>query len=88
MVKVFYPNTFLKAVHHMQKPEEDTECNFWAGEELIATSIPRKEMKSDVTWDYELPQKSYASGTVRLKWQVYGTLKAFAVSEIWIIQKD
>lgn len=88
MLKVFYPNTFLKAVHHMQKPEEDTECYLWAGDELLASSIPRKEMKSDVTWDYELPKESYAAGTLKLKWQVYGTLKAFAVSEIWIIQKD
>lgn len=88
ILKAFYPNTFLKAVHHMQKPEEDTECNLWAGDELLASSIPRKEMKSDVTWDYELPQNSYATGTLKLRWQVYGTLKAFAVSEIWIIQKD
>lgn len=88
VLKVFYPNSFLKAVHHMQKPEEDTECYFWAGEELMAASIPRKEMKSDVTWEYELPPRSYSTGTLKLKWQVYGTLKAFAVSDLWIIQKD
>ncbi len=88
ILKAFYPNALLKEVHHIQKPEDDMECNVWAGDKLLTTFISKKEMKSDVTWDYELPEDSYTDGTVTLKWQVYGTLKAFAVSEIWIIQKD
>lgn len=88
ILKAFYPNALLKEVHHIQKPEDDMECNVWAGDKLLTTFIPKQEMKSDVTWDYELPEDSYTDGTVTLKWQVYGTLKAFAVSEIWIIQKD
>lgn len=87
-LKVFYPNAFLKAVHHMQKPEEDTECYFWAGDELIADRIPRQEIRSDAVWEYDLPKSSYADGTLRLKWQAYGTLKALAVSELWIIRKQ
>lgn len=86
-LKVFYPNAFLKAVHHMQKPEEDTECRFYAGDTLLADRIPRPEISSGAVWEYDLPKSSYADGTLRLKWQVYGTLKAFAVSELWIVRK-
>ena len=86
-LKVFYPNAFLKAVHHMQRPEEDTECRFYAGDTLLADRIPRPEISSGAVWEYDLPKSSYADGTLRLKWQIYGTLKAFAVSELWIVRK-
>lgn len=83
ILKVFYPNVFLKAGE-----KEGMECNLWAGDELITSLIPTKEMDSDITWDYELPKNSYTDGKLKLKWQAYGTLKALAVSEIWIMQKD
>ncbi len=87
-MRIFYPNSFLKAVHHMQKPEDDTLVHFYAGDALLAESIPREELDSNAGWLYELPHSSYADGTLKLRWEIYDTLKAFAVSEIWICRKE
>ena len=87
-MQIFYPNSFLKAVHHMQKPEDDTLVHFYAGDILLADSIPREQLDGNAGWFYELPRVSYADGKVKLRWEIYDTLKAFAVSEIWICRKQ
>ena len=87
-MQIFYPNSFLKAVHHMQKPEDDTLVHFYAGDILLADSIPREQLDGNAGWFYELPRASYADGKVKLRWEIYDTLKAFAVSEIWIYRKQ
>ena len=86
-MKVFYPNSFLKAVHLMTKPEDETLVHFTAGGVELADRIPQIEIGAEAGWEYELPRETYADGTLRLRWEVYGTLKAFAVSEIWLFQK-
>ncbi len=86
-LQIFYPNSFLKAVHHMQKPEDDTLVHFYAGDILLADSIPREKLDGNAGWFYELPRESYGDGTLKLRWEIYDTLKAFAVSEIWIYRK-
>lgn len=87
-LRVFYPNSFLKAVHMMQVPKEETQVHFWAGDILIADSVPKIKFSPDAYWKYDLPGESYKNGTLKLRWQTYGILKAFAVGDIWIIRKN
>lgn len=86
-LRVFYPNSFLKAVHMMQVPKEEMQVHFWAGDILIADSIPKIRFSPDACWKYALPKESYQNGTLKLRWQTYGVLKAFAVGDIWIIRR-
>ncbi|WP_130838049.1 hypothetical protein [Lachnoclostridium sp. Marseille-P6806] len=86
-LRVFYPHSLQKSVSLMQAPREEMQVHFWAGNCLLADSIPGQGLSEAACWIYDLPKESYSSGTLRLKWQVYGTRKAFAVSEIRIIRK-
>ena len=86
-LRVFYPNSFLKAVHMMQVPKEEMQVHFWAGDILIADSIPKIRFSPDACWKYDLPKESYKNGTLKLRWQTYGVLKAFAVGDIWLIRR-
>lgn len=86
-LRVFYPNSFLKAVHMMQVPKEEMQVHFWAGDILIADSIPKIRFSPDACWKYDLPKESYQNGTLKLRWQAYGVLKAVAVGDIWLIRR-
>ena len=64
--------------------------NFWAGDNLIHSAVNPKSNEEgviDPVYEYDLPQNSYESSNLYLKWQTYKILEPCTVSEIWIIKK-
>ena len=69
-----------------------------AGKVLLADRIAqnpngksvRREIEAgrEPFWEYDLPKESYQDGTLKVRWEVYDTLKALAVSEVWIMKKE
>ena len=85
-LRVIYPTQFFKAVFMMQRQRTATKVNLYAGNHLLATEIPSIPLSVDACWCYKLPKDSYIDGTLTLQWQVYGTLQALGVSDLWILR--
>ena len=97
-MKVFYPNSFFRAFVGQTALKDETLVNIRAGKVLLADRIAqnpngksvRREIEagSEPFWEYDLPKESYQDGTLKVRWEVYDTLKALAVSEVWIMKKE
>ena len=97
-MKVFYPNSFFRAFVGQTALKDETLVNIRAGKVLLADRIAqnpngksvRREIEAgrEPFWEYDLPKESYQDGTLKVRWEVYDTLKALAVSEVWIMKKE
>ena len=96
-MKVFYPNSFFRAFVGQTALKDETLVNIRAGKVLLADRIAqnpngksvRREIEAgrEPFWEYDLPKESYQDGTLKVRWEVYDTLKALAVSEVWIMKR-
>ena len=97
-MKVFYPNSFFRAFVGQTALKDETLVNIRAGKVLLTDRIAqnpngksvRREIEAgrEPFWEYDLPKESYQDGTLKVRWEVYDTLKALAVSEVWIMKKE
>ena len=97
-MKVFYPNSFFRAFMGQTALKDETLVNIRAGKVLLTDRIAqnpngksvRREIEAgrEPFWEYDLPKESYQDGTLKVRWEVYDTLKALAVSEVWIMKKE
>lgn len=97
-MKVFYPNSFFRAFMGQTALKDETLVNIRAGKVLLADRIAqnrtenlsagRSRLEEMPFWEYDLPKESYQDGTLKVRWEVYDTLKALAVSEVWIMKKE
>ena len=96
-MKVFYPNSFFRAFVGQTALKDETLVNIRAGKVLLADRIAQNPNgkicpPGDRGWKSRSGnttcRRNHQDGTLKIRWEVYDTLKALAVSEVWIMKKN